>query len=553
MHWIHTRMSDGPPPPRHGRGQGSDPHLIVNAVAAALVGSASGLAGAQTATHELIPLPVIVRQVNNQQVPDDRAAARRINDRGGIIGFSQSDSLGRRAFAWFWCDAPASLADKTTIDLTALASRSLPGEAWDINANDIVVGYQHVVIGIDEYDRAFVWDLPDENYVQLGILAPDDEGDSTAYGINDLDPATVVGQATVEDACFENGPRNVIGFLHLFGDDPDDLLPLDPFGTDELAAAIAANNDEPVLAVGRSSVCNLFAPCGPDYDGAAWLLDDEDPGMLAEVDADEATFATDVNDAGRIVGYRLFESGSSCDFHALFWEHAGASPVDLGAIGGLGSESTQALGIQEDVGDGVLRVVGANLTTEEGLLWTKDGSSAWQVVTINSLLTPMASTVIEASDMNRFGWIVGTVRCGAGERAVLVRPLPSECRSDLSLDGAVGATDLSIMLGAWGTSPTCDARADIDADGEVDAADLAILLGDWSNTCICEAPGEGGTSLLAGGAVVTTEGQLLTALGALGFGSVAGFVAWIGEAEPSAVDNACLTISSLLHSTGGDS
>lgn len=524
--------------------------------AAALSGFISSVAAAQTPTHELIPLPVIVRQVNNQQVPDDRAAARRINDHGGIVGFSDSDSYGRRAFVWFWCDAPASLADRTTIDLTVLASQSLPSEAYDINVDSVVVGFQHLVINSVENDRAFVWDLANQDYVPLGVLAPDGLGHSYAYGINDLDPPTVVGESSIDDHCFGSNLRLQIAFYHLFGvDGPGDLWPLLPVDSDVEAAANAANDESPVRAVGRSNVCGLLSECQPDEDGAEWLVDDEEPEKLFEVDADEETVATDLNDEGRIVGYREFEVSSNCISHAPFWEGSGSSPVDLGTIGDLDEDSTKAFGIQEDVGDDVIRVVGRNLTTDEGLLWFKAGSGAWQVVTINSLLTPVASTVVEATDINRHGWIVGTVLCDSGgQRAVLVRPLPSECRSDLILDGVVNAADLSILLGAWGTSPTCNARADIDLDGEVDAADMAILLGDWSNTCECEAPDQGGESaLFGGGSLNVTEEHLLAALEALGFSSAAEFISWLGDADASTAANACLTISELLRSMGGES
>lgn len=47
---------------------------------------------------------------------------------------------------------------------------------------------------------------------------------------------------------------------------------------------------------------------------------------------------------------------------------------------------------------------------------------------------------------------------------------------DLDGNGSVGASDLAILLGAWGTS---DPRADLNGDGTVNAADLALLLGAW--------------------------------------------------------------------------
>ncbi len=49
--------------------------------------------------------------------------------------------------------------------------------------------------------------------------------------------------------------------------------------------------------------------------------------------------------------------------------------------------------------------------------------------------------------------------------------------ADLDGDGIVGAADLAILLGSWGSCEGCP--ADLDGDGAVGAADLAILLGSW--------------------------------------------------------------------------
>ncbi|MFO0827915.1 MAG: hypothetical protein U0572_07160 [Phycisphaerales bacterium] len=56
-----------------------------------------------------------------------------------------------------------------------------------------------------------------------------------------------------------------------------------------------------------------------------------------------------------------------------------------------------------------------------------------------------------------------------------------ECASclvgDLDGDGVVGATDLGLLLGAWGGA----GAADLNGDGIVGSADLGILLGAWSS------------------------------------------------------------------------
>lgn len=49
------------------------------------------------------------------------------------------------------------------------------------------------------------------------------------------------------------------------------------------------------------------------------------------------------------------------------------------------------------------------------------------------------------------------------------------CPADLDGSGVVGAADLSVLLGAWGTS----GAADLNGDGVVGAADLSVLLGAW--------------------------------------------------------------------------
>jgi len=48
---------------------------------------------------------------------------------------------------------------------------------------------------------------------------------------------------------------------------------------------------------------------------------------------------------------------------------------------------------------------------------------------------------------------------------------------DLNGDGAVDASDLAVLLGAWGAN---GGPADLDGDGQVNASDLAVLLGAWS-------------------------------------------------------------------------
>ncbi len=54
---------------------------------------------------------------------------------------------------------------------------------------------------------------------------------------------------------------------------------------------------------------------------------------------------------------------------------------------------------------------------------------------------------------------------------------PNDCAADFDCDGFVGAPDLALLLGNWGSCSECE--ADLNGDGEVGAFDLAILLGSW--------------------------------------------------------------------------
>lgn len=54
----------------------------------------------------------------------------------------------------------------------------------------------------------------------------------------------------------------------------------------------------------------------------------------------------------------------------------------------------------------------------------------------------------------------------------------ADLAADIDNDGAVNASDLAILLGAWG-GPT--GVADLDRDGQVDGEDMAVLLNAWTN------------------------------------------------------------------------
>lgn len=79
----------------------------------------------------------------------------------------------------------------------------------------------------------------------------------------------------------------------------------------------------------------------------------------------------------------------------------------------------------------------------------------------------------DASDHGRTGTLVGTASVVDG----LTQCQDPIVVGDVDGDLCVGATDLALLLGAWGSTT---GAADFDFDGEVGASDLSMLLGAWS-------------------------------------------------------------------------
>src|SRR5262249_49613447 len=59
------------------------------------------------------------------------------------------------------------------------------------------------------------------------------------------------------------------------------------------------------------------------------------------------------------------------------------------------------------------------------------------------------------------------------------RPDPCECAADLDQSGAVGLSDLAILLSHFGSGSPDPDDGDLNGDGQVGLADLAILLSDF--------------------------------------------------------------------------
>jgi hypothetical protein len=104
--------------------------------------------------------------------------------------------------------------------------------------------------------------------------------------------------------------------------------------------------------------------------------------------------------------------------------------------------------------------------------------TAWEAIA-NANNTAFNAIVLpdEAGDRLLIGGQFTDVDGAAANRLIEYVGCPETAVSgDINGDGAVDASDLAILLGAWGSA---DPASDLNGDGSVDASDLAILLGNW--------------------------------------------------------------------------
>jgi hypothetical protein len=110
-----------------------------------------------------------------------------------------------------------------------------------------------------------------------------------------------------------------------------------------------------------------------------------------------------------------------------------------------------------------------NVANGEGELIVNDQTVAIHTTTLSG--TVYASNLFATTDAtpgtnNAFGFF--------DDLAIAAVSPVTPCAGDLNNDGVRDASDLAVLLGAWGT-----AAGDVDGNGTTDASDLAALLGGW--------------------------------------------------------------------------
>lgn len=113
-----------------------------------------------------------------------------------------------------------------------------------------------------------------------------------------------------------------------------------------------------------------------------------------------------------------------------------------------------------------------------GFFW-KDGV----MTKLDDVLSSGANVTVTAVwDINDAGQIAGSALTLDKHEtvAILLTPIP-QLPGDLDCDGAVAGSDLSILLGQWGTcAPNLACASDLNGDSQVGGDDLAVLLGPWT-------------------------------------------------------------------------
>jgi uncharacterized membrane protein len=182
-----------------------------------------------------------------------------------------------------------------------------------------------------------------------------------------------------------------------------------------------------------------------------------------------------------ICGYNVF--GYPASTGAWRWDAATNTVSLLEALNGIPPLPTDL------VPDGSV-IVGSTsgpLVGRMAIIWI-DGKAQSLYGYLNSLGTVglqdylELNTAMAISPDGRFiaGFGIGFDGSPPGGWIVDLNP-PAACTADIDGDGDVGASDLAVLLGAWGDCPfgVPECPQDLDGDFVVGAADLALLLGAW--------------------------------------------------------------------------
>jgi len=470
-----------------------------------------------------------------------------INSLHEIVGFASGSDGTNRAVVWLYCPN-YGLTEFEFHDLTGMVGLDEYGDAIAINDSGLVVGRQ---LNGGTFPKARLWDLgtlPSLQSVQLATFSADANSQGIAYGVNNANPALVVGLAETNDTCVFVGAPDLVPFVHTDGDPPSAITALPVTPGSNHSAARGVNSASPALVVGFGMDQCQAVQCDSDWNAIGWSLAAPASAIPAPKPSPGGAVGLAVNDAGAIVGEVW--GPVECTQQAAYWESISSSVAVLGAISGSPVHRSRARAVANPTATGEVIVVGDDLFSLRGVRWVRDSGGVWSTEDLNDLISPLCGwTIVEATGISDAGWIVGEAIAAAGRHAILLKPI--ECLGDLNGDCQVNGADLGILLTAWECPSPCAAcQADLDRNGVIDGADLGILLQQWEADCVCfECPGAEAVaaSAVAGDQDAYTD-LLSIALALHGFETVAHFNAWRIEVDAAIVAVALESMLALLQS-----
>jgi len=368
-----------------------------------------------------------------------------INEAGQVTGVAEIPNFATKAFLW---------TDGVLLDLGALNEFGTASTGRGLNIHGHVVGGS---LAPDPQfpgmtDRPAFWS-PETGMIEMAHDIHETSGAGRAEAINDHGVATGQWRGKPFRWTLEDGMT---------------LLPVLPGSFFQGASTNAINNDGVIVGTGDDSTA---------FNKPVYWTPEGTPVQLPTLGGRRGEIRG-LNNHGVMVG-ETFEAEFGPIMPTLW--------IDGDAIAlGLLDDPLLHAGSAEDINDhGV--IVGWDFSFMTGVLqagWVRgtDGVKRRIDDMVDGARDGDEWIITVPLSINNAGQITGLgilIRDGIEYpgRAFLLSPVETGgCAADLDGDGAVGSSDLSILLGNWGAS---GGPADHTGDGADGSADLAELLGAW--------------------------------------------------------------------------
>lgn len=379
--------------------------------------------------------------------PSSRAVA--LNNTGTVVGFSSTRAAPDVSRAFRWSHGEIS-------DLGTLGGPS--AAAFDVNDAGQVTGWAETKdsIPFNETVHAYLWQ--GGTMVDLGTTGG---MSSRGLALNAEGVVTGASQICWYDPKDPKAPCFPVANEYTFVSDggaANDLGGL--FGSSD-SSGLGINASGQI--VGQSIALDGFLTARHAVlwqDGQAIDL-----GTLGGVNS----WAFDVNDAGIVAGFS--DSRDNVAHHPFVYDIEADRMTDLGLPSGF--LSAEALAINNSG-----QIVGVAFSCCGVSAFVYDGFAMHD---LNELIAPGSGwTLIEATDINDIGWIVGYGLHNGAERGFLLKPVTDDCGADLDCDNEVDLFDYALFVACLtgpqaAMLPGCD-HADLELDGDVDLRDLGLFV-----------------------------------------------------------------------------